>query len=355
MVTSRINADELKRLLTEDKSPGRLERIANHFGVKRDALHKAIRKAGLSARPILYDPLVIAQLIKEDRLPGRVGRIAKKLNLLEGTVSGAIRSLPDSLKQDTDIIKPEAYDYSEELKELIKEFPPGQRGRVARISERLGISHSIASFTIKEAEGNLGDRREKRKSRNVGDVKKQREVHGCLNKTRQYRKDPRQNLVREAMHRAIEKGYDFDLHPSDITIPDICPVLGIPIIVGAGKFHPNCPNLDRVDSRKGYTWDNVLVVSCRANSIKKDATAEELQKLASFYTNYEKPSDRAPIQRIRASTQYKLNPEKKNKVKEDFTSGLRIKDIAHKYKLSCRIVWEIIHDPEALSNANKNC
>ena len=38
----------------------------------------------------------------------------------------------------------------------------------------------------------------------------------------------------------------------------------------------NSPSLDRIDSSKGYTPDNVWVISRRANIIKHDATLEEL-------------------------------------------------------------------------------
>jgi predicted RND superfamily exporter protein len=37
------------------------------------------------------------------------------------------------------------------------------------------------------------------------------------------------------------------------------------------------PSLDRIDSKKGYTPDNVWVISHRANQIKNDATIEELK------------------------------------------------------------------------------
>ena len=41
--------------------------------------------------------------------------------------------------------------------------------------------------------------------------------------------------------------------------------------------------MDRRDNSIGYTPENVVVVSWRANRIKSDASAAELQKLANFY------------------------------------------------------------------------
>lgn len=63
----------------------------------------------------------------------------------------------------------------------------------------------------------------------------------------------------------------------------MCPVLGIPLFKGTGKLTDNSPTLDRIDSTGGYTKDNVLVVSARANRIKSDATIEELLKVALYY------------------------------------------------------------------------
>lgn len=57
------------------------------------------------------------------------------------------------------------------------------------------------------------------------------------------------------------------------------------LVVGEGKVHQASPQLDRIDNTKGYTKDNVVVVSKRANTIKNDATVQELCKVAEFYKN----------------------------------------------------------------------
>jgi len=43
------------------------------------------------------------------------------------------------------------------------------------------------------------------------------------------------------------------------------------------KPHPDAPSLDRIDSSRGYTLDNVWLISHRMNTIKNDATPEELK------------------------------------------------------------------------------
>lgn len=95
---------------------------------------------------------------------------------------------------------------------------------------------------------------------------------------REYRKAqkakyPWKELLRGAKYRAKRDGLEYNLTPYDIDIPDVCPVLGIPMIK---------PTLDRVDSTKGYTPNNTRVISHRANYLKGDATLEELEALVAY-------------------------------------------------------------------------
>ena len=47
----------------------------------------------------------------------------------------------------------------------------------------------------------------------------------------------------------------------------------------------NSYSLDRIDSTKGYTIENLMVISNRANRIKNNASNEELEKINEFYSN----------------------------------------------------------------------
>ena len=82
---------------------------------------------------------------------------------------------------------------------------------------------------------------------------------------------------------AKEKGLDFDLTLEDIVIPDKCPVLGIKFntsdISGFSPMNKDLPSVDRLDNNKGYTKDNIRIISLWANGIKKDATFEEIECL----------------------------------------------------------------------------
>ena len=74
---------------------------------------------------------------------------------------------------------------------------------------------------------------------------------------------------------AAKRNIPFDLKPTDIDqigIPVTCPVLGIPLFFHRNKVQDDSISFDRIDSSKGYTVDNLVVVSYRANKIKTDAT-----------------------------------------------------------------------------------
>lgn len=87
-------------------------------------------------------------------------------------------------------------------------------------------------------------------------------------------------LLSMAKSRAKIYSMEFSITKTDISIPSRCPVLGIPILVGASAHdRENAPSLDRIDPTRGYVSGNVRVISWRANRLKNDATAAELALL----------------------------------------------------------------------------
>jgi hypothetical protein len=89
--------------------------------------------------------------------------------------------------------------------------------------------------------------------------------------------------------RAKRRGFEHSITIHDIHIPEFCPLLGIPLFPGTnGKVGPNSPTLDRIDSSKGYTPDNVWVISYKANTIKSNATPEELLTIATRLSDFVK-------------------------------------------------------------------
>jgi hypothetical protein len=91
---------------------------------------------------------------------------------------------------------------------------------------------------------------------------------------------PQYKMYHNAKHRAKKKGIKFEIEMEDIIIPTTCPLLGIPIRLDTGdKRSPNNPSLDQIRPGKGYTLDNIQVISARANWLKADATLQELKTL----------------------------------------------------------------------------
>ena len=111
---------------------------------------------------------------------------------------------------------------------------------------------------------------------------KERQARYLLENDRKRRREnPEYFLWKAAKRRAKTKGLDFDIEVSDIIIPQLCPLLNIPIIhqTGKGCRSPHSPSLDRIKNHLGYVKGNILVVSWRANFLKSDATIEELELL----------------------------------------------------------------------------
>ena len=86
-----------------------------------------------------------------------------------------------------------------------------------------------------------------------------------------------------AKQRAKRKGIEFSLIKEDIIIPTHCPILGIELKTNQSRgLRPNSPSLDRRDNNKGYTKDNICVISGRANTLKSNASIEELESILRY-------------------------------------------------------------------------
>jgi len=93
-----------------------------------------------------------------------------------------------------------------------------------------------------------------------------------------YEKYPERMLHKNAKSRAKKNGVLFDIEVSDITIPDLCPVLRVPMV----RNTRTAPSLDRIDPNKGYTKGNVQVMSKLANTMKNCATPSELVEFSNW-------------------------------------------------------------------------
>tara|TARA_R110000782_G_scaffold193620_1_gene283213 strand:- start:39 stop:521 length:483 start_codon:yes stop_codon:yes gene_type:complete len=76
--------------------------------------------------------------------------------------------------------------------------------------------------------------------------------------------------------RAAKRGLEFNLEESDVTAVSVCPIFNVPLVRAAGKPAWNSSSVDRIDNTKGYVKGNIQVMSYLANSMKRDATDEQL-------------------------------------------------------------------------------
>lgn len=95
-----------------------------------------------------------------------------------------------------------------------------------------------------------------------------------------------QGLLNASRARAREKGRDHELTLQDLKnlfpVDGCCPVFGFKLEWNQAGFRETSPSLDRIDSTKGYTLDNVQIISWKANRIKSYATVEELEAVIAF-------------------------------------------------------------------------
>lgn len=103
---------------------------------------------------------------------------------------------------------------------------------------------------------------------------------------RRYANDRRLSLFEGAKRRAKLEGLPFSITIDDIVIPEVCPVLGIPITVGMPANSPGLPSLDKFIPELGYVPGNITVISVRANSIKKNASIGEIEALYQWMLSF---------------------------------------------------------------------
>ena len=106
----------------------------------------------------------------------------------------------------------------------------------------------------------------------------------CPEVAERYKKQRRaefeRNYIKQKLfqlkRRAEQRGLEFNLDESDIIIPEKCPILEVPLVIGKKNDYMYSPSIDRIDNTKGYIKGNIQVISMKANTMKNSATPEEL-------------------------------------------------------------------------------
>ena len=91
---------------------------------------------------------------------------------------------------------------------------------------------------------------------------------------------PDRHLWCAAKSRAKKRGLVFNIELSDISVPKYCPYLGLELSESDIKSKPTSATIDRIENSKGYIKGNIEVISLLANTMKSNATKEQLLKFA---------------------------------------------------------------------------
>jgi hypothetical protein len=111
--------------------------------------------------------------------------------------------------------------------------------------------------------------------------------------SRNYQKNRREDfdyrlqmLLNASKQRAKTKNREHTLTLQDVKDkypPDgLCPVFGFSLEFNSKGFRETSPSIDRIDSSKGYTPENIQIISWKANRLKAYATVEDLEILVAF-------------------------------------------------------------------------
>jgi hypothetical protein len=98
-------------------------------------------------------------------------------------------------------------------------------------------------------------------------------------------------LLNASKQRARNKNREHTITVEDIKAiyptDGCCPIFGMKLEFNTAGFRENSPSIDRIDSTKGYTPDNIQIISWKANRIKGYATLQELEMLLAYLTQGE--------------------------------------------------------------------
>ena len=98
-------------------------------------------------------------------------------------------------------------------------------------------------------------------------------------------------LLNASKQRARNKNREHTITVEDIKAiyptDGCCPIFGMKLEFNTAGFRETSPSIDRIDSTKGYTPDNIQIISWKANRIKGYASIQEIEMLLAYLTQGE--------------------------------------------------------------------
>tara|TARA_R100000005_G_C4974067_1_gene186035 strand:+ start:459 stop:998 length:540 start_codon:yes stop_codon:yes gene_type:complete len=97
----------------------------------------------------------------------------------------------------------------------------------------------------------------------------------------------KERAKRQGVPHNLTKEYLRSITPEN----NMCPILKVPFNYERGKgrkVHPHAMSLDRIVPELGYVEGNVMWISCRANTLKRDATTKEMCLIAWYMVQNDK-------------------------------------------------------------------
>ena len=119
-----------------------------------------------------------------------------------------------------------------------------------------------------------------------------------LEYSRQYQSNKRKNfeyrlqmLINASKQRAKNKNREHSISIENIKAvypkDGCCPIFGMKLEFNNAGFRESSPSIDRINSKQGYTKENIQIISWKANRIKGYASIQELEMLLAYLTQGE--------------------------------------------------------------------
>jgi len=138
-------------------------------------------------------------------------------------------------------------------------------------------------------------RRRKKRTRELENIRRRKEKKDKIKKRELYLKScegmketrlKRNLYLSKQRSKKLNMKHDLDYNWLLENTPDKCPKCGIPLDYDMNiKMNPFAPSIDRIDSNKGYTKDNCIMVSWMYNCGKNCYTEETLYTVCKAFIN----------------------------------------------------------------------